>query len=147
MRPWIALLVLPLAACQTTDAGSPAVTPAAVADLPADYRQQIIVRAKTEFFDPYSIRDASIATAPISGGSIITGSNAIICIKANAKNRMGGYTGMQTTSYIFKGGLITMVDQQYAALTCNPAVYEPFPELEGGYQPPKTQPPAKRKGA
>jgi hypothetical protein len=140
MRLWL-LICLPLAACQTTDSGSPT----AISDLPTDYRQQILARAKAEFVDPYSVRDAAISTAPIASGTPLTGTTAIICVRANAKNRMGAYTGAKMISYIFQSGQITMTDQQYAAMTCGTAVFEPFPELEAGYQPPASPAP-KRKG-
>lgn len=143
MRFRIALLALPLAACQTTDSGGPT----AGTDLPADYRQQILARAKAEFVDPYSVRDASISTVPIASGTPLTGTTAIICVRANAKNRMGAYTGLQPTSYIFQAGRLTMTDQQYAGLTCGSVAYEPFPELEGGTQPPAAAGAPRRKGA
>lgn len=138
MRPWIALLALPLAACQTTDAGTPAAPAAA---LPADYRQQILERARAEFFDPYSIRDAGISQ-PITGQAL-SGQVVSVCVRANAKNRMGAYTGQKVTAFTFQNGQISTTDHQYAALTCASAQFEPFPEIEAGYQPP---PPAKRKG-
>ncbi|MBV5269013.1 MAG: hypothetical protein JZU55_02680, partial [Afipia sp.] len=65
-------------------------------------------RARKEFFDPYSIRDAAISQ-PIAGRSL-SGDMASVCIQANGKNRMGAYTGLQTTVYIFRNGQITLTD-------------------------------------
>lgn len=139
MRISICFAALFLAGCQT--AQNPAPSPAGAGELvglPGDYRQQILARAKAEFFDPYSIRDAVISQ-PISGTSL-SGATSTICVRANAKNRMGAYTGLQTTAYIFRGGQITLSDQQYSGMICGSATYAPFPELESG----ATSPPSAR---
>lgn len=139
MRILACLAAVFLSGCQT--AQTPATGPAASADvaaLPADYRQQILARAKAEFFDPYSIRDAGISQ-PI-GGTSLMGSTSTICVRANAKNRMGAYTGLRTTAYIFRRGQITLSDQQYASIACGSAAYEPFPELEAGATTPQARP-------
>lgn len=103
------------------------------ASLPPNYRQIIVSKVKETFFDPYSIRDASISQ-PIAGRAAL-GPVATICVRSNAKNRMGGYTGLKATSYTFRAGALTVVDDQYAALTCDKATYEPFPEIDAGSPP------------
>lgn len=118
-----ALLV---AGCNTTSA--PAPTASAGADLPANYRTVILDRVRTEFVDPYSLRDAAISQ-PMPGTALL-GSVTSICVRANAKNRLGAYTGLRATAYTFRAGQLTVSDQQYSGMTCANAVYEPFPELE-----------------
>lgn len=114
-------------------------------DFPVYYREMIIAKAKESFVDPYSIRDASIST-PIPGNSVM-GQVLTVCVRANAKNRMGGYTGLKATSFVFRGGQITAIDNEYADISCASAIYSPFPEIEAGYVPPKSGPPQKGKKA
>jgi hypothetical protein len=106
----------------------PPAAQAATADLPANYRAVVAARVRETFFDPYSIRDASIS-APIAGQSFL-GPVMTICVRANAKNRMGAYIGAKPTSFVFRGGQLTATDSEYAGMTCASAVYEPFPEIE-----------------
>ncbi|SFB36643.1 hypothetical protein SAMN03159496_03143 [Rhizobium sp. NFR07] len=86
----------------------------------------IVKYIKETFYDPYSIRDASISNALTL---LDTGYRAI-CVRFNAKNRMGGYVGMTPTSVRFKGGKVESALQD--APGCNrPGLrYAPFPALE-----------------
>jgi hypothetical protein len=104
---------------------------------PIGYRATAIEYVKTTFVDPYSVRDASISQPfPIRGG--LTGQTTVwyVCIKANAKNRMGGYTGLSETPLVFEGNTINKsnseVIREYipGSTLCKPAKYEPFPEIE-----------------
>lgn len=131
---------LVLGGCQTDGAGTVAEGPQT---LPPDYRQQIIAKVKESFFDPYSIRDASIS-APIPGANIYGATNTV-CVRANAKNRMGGYIGLRSTMYVFNGPKLTVSSSDGADWMCAKAAWEPFPEIEEGYKPPAAQP-AKRRG-
>lgn len=135
-------LAAALPGCKTTEQGAPGAPP-----LPANYRQMVVDQVRKTFFDPYSIRDASIST-PISGTSLM-GQVQTVCVLANAKNRMGGYTGIKATAFVFRDGAITTSDSQYAPMICSDAVYEPFPEIDAsasaaGPSPPQ---PAGRFGA
>ena len=127
----IAVLAAGLAVggCQTAGGGNaPAQT------LPPDYKAQIVAGAKEAFVDPYSIRDARIA-APKPGISFV-GEIIHVCVRANAKNRMGGYTGQKDSVFNFRDGkLIQALDEKAAQYNCFNAVYEPFPELEAGGRP------------
>lgn len=93
---------------------------------PANYRAAVAAHVKATFVDPYSIRDASIS-APIAGTSLM-GPVWTVCMRANAKNRLGAYAGLKETSFTFRDGQI-MADDQYAAITCAAAAYEPFAEV------------------
>jgi hypothetical protein len=132
MRQMIVLAVsAALAGCQTAAQQTPEAVAEATRALPTNYRQMIVDRSKQEFFDPYSIRDVSIS-APIPGTSFM-GAVVTVCMRANAKNRMGGYTGLQATAFVFREGRITTTaggDHGYIA--CEGAIYGPFPEIEAG---------------
>ena len=97
---------------------------ATMADLPADYRQQIVSQVKATFFDPYSIRDAAISE-PFPSRSVIA-----VCIRANAKNRMGGYIGIKPTAYYFNSGGYAFSETDLAPVVCDKAKYQPFPEID-----------------
>lgn len=54
-----------------------------------------------------------------------------VCIRANAKNRMGAYIGKQATAFRFRGGeLVPSVDGPGIDAYCSDASYAPFPEIE-----------------
>lgn len=122
MRAILLLVPLALGGCVTAGAETP------LADnLPGNYRGVISERVRATFFDPYSIRDAAIS-APISGVSIY-GPVVTVCVRANAKNRMGAYTGLSATAFVFRGGQITATNTDQAEIICGNASYGPFPEI------------------
>ena len=130
-------IALALSACSTTtdaptsgDAGSP----------PTNYRDAVAANVRSTFFDPYSIRDASIsqplyASAVFDGQTPIPRHGWIVCLRANAKNKMGGYIGQEVTAMLFEGDTIVLSIggpdfQGQVQEECTPAVYSPFPEIE-----------------
>lgn len=137
MRTGLALiacaLALALQGCQT-DAEIAAAEP-----LPANYRRIVADHVRTSFFDPYTVRDAGIA-APKPGqlsraDAIAVESGWIVCVRANAKNRTGGYTGLKATAYLIRGGAVVAAqtgDDHYEVRTKCTGPYEPFPEIEAG---------------
>lgn len=127
-----------LSACQTTNDGGPTASVPQQADVPPNYRAVVRAAVRDRFFDPYSIRDAAISK-PIPG-STLAGTTQTVCVRANAKNRMGGYVGRKATVFVFRQGELTRTtDNRYAEATCRNAEYEPFPEIEEGYKPPAGQ--------
>jgi hypothetical protein len=138
----VALAVTTLAACQTASTG-PERAAQARASLPPAYRQMIVEKVMADFVDPYSIRDAGIS-APIPGTSIM-GPVATVCVRANARNRMGGYTGAQPTAYTFRDQKLTVVvDRELAQIACANAVYRPFPEIDSAARAVPSSPQARR---
>ena len=69
---------------------------------PADYKITIRKEVLRSFVDPYSIRSVSIS-APIRS-SMGEPNGWLVCLEANAKNRMGGYTGLSRTAYYIRSG-------------------------------------------
>jgi hypothetical protein len=116
---------------------------------PANYRDIVARHVRENFFDPYSIRDASIAP-PKPGELSRTDAIAvergwIVCVRANAKNRMGGYIGLKTSANLVRGGIVQTShsgEQHYEVRTnCAGAVYEPFREIDSSSQrPPQGRP-------
>lgn len=108
-------------------------------------RRQIASRRGDFWKDPYSIRDAKIGTplrcshdklvgaTPATGPQYAKIAGSCVCVLANAKNALGGYTGMERTVAIFfdtgdveatSGG--TKGFQQYCG-----GPMTPFPQLNG----------------
>lgn len=113
---------------------------AAAGPPPSGYRAAVLSSAKQTFFDPYSVRDAQIsqplyASAVFDGVTPIPRKGWIVCVSANAKNRMGAYTGIQPSVFLFQGEtvVLTLSGPAYAgqlADHCRSAVYSPFAELD-----------------
>lgn len=124
-RNGIALTLLTvLAGCQTDQQ-----TTASIA--PPDHRAIVLANKGVIFKDPDSIKNASI-TAPRRHMNMMWH----VCVRSNAKNAFGGYTGE-------KDMLIGLYDDARppSILMADGSGYcdfphEPFPELEGGYKPP-----------
>jgi hypothetical protein len=131
-------------------AGCAGTTPESAADMgnpyPTNYRQLAADYVRSSFFDPYSIRDAEISTPKLAMGPGILGDGSwatpwLVCVRANAKNRFGAYTGrMATAVQVYQGKAVgayggpaqfgtTTVDA--GALACDGATYTPFPEING----------------
>ncbi|SHF05556.1 hypothetical protein SAMN02745157_1531 [Kaistia soli DSM 19436] len=94
--------------------------------LSAAERAAVLNYVKTDFFDPYSMRDVSISNA-LSGSDP---AKNLICLRANAKNRMGAYTGLRTTAILLNGSIVQNSSTDDPACTDARLQYGPFPELE-----------------
>lgn len=79
---------------------------------PENYREIVDGWVHRTFFDPYSVRDLSmtkpekyfIQQPPLLGGGRLFGYR--VRVSANAKNRLGGYTGLQTTNVLIRNGKV-----------------------------------------
>jgi hypothetical protein len=125
-----------VSSCVTSDAPPPADDP-----FPANYRGLIAAHKSDIFKDPDSVRDASIS-APKRGSGPYLSPNGFItpwiaCVRANAKNSFGGYTGKQLTAVIIsrnafveaKGGPSQYYGDLGSMWCMDHQNYEPFPEL------------------
>lgn len=89
-------------------------------------RAAIANYVRTSFFDPYSMRDIAISNV-LSGDD--PKRNAV-CIRANAKNRMGAYTGLRATGLVLSGATVENSWADDPACSDPRLMYSPFPELE-----------------
>jgi hypothetical protein len=117
-------MALALVGCQ-----SPAEQQAAISEAvpaPRAVKAAIVRDARDFLVDPYSIRDAEISYMQLNARSGLHW----LCVKANARNRMGGYTGRQTIEVLVRS------DQLAGNVPNSPACgradlrWEAFPELE-----------------
>ncbi|WSH64912.1 hypothetical protein U8Q05_25835 [Rhizobium ruizarguesonis] len=120
----IALVGVLATGCQTA-------VPQSIADSqrpPSKAIKATIMKAARDFvFDPYSIRDAEISNVVLF--NLRAGIEAV-CVKANAKNQLGGYTGRQATSISIRGSVILQAIQGDARCLDPRLGYHPFKELE-----------------
>lgn len=128
MRIAILLFPLLLAGCSYTGPVDPVRSMVEAGEFPANYRALIVADAVENYFDPYSIRSAEVSE-PFLQNHVTLGHFWAVCVKSNGKNRMGGYVGIETDAYVFRGGSI-VEKSTHPETYCGSAVYAPFPELE-----------------
>ena len=124
------IFTLALSLFLTVIAAGCAVTPnpEAMGPYPTHYKEVIKTHIQRSFFDPYSLRGVSISM-PMQG-HLFFQQGWIVCLEANAKNRMGGYIGLQRTAYLLNYDAV-LQSMDKAPLCNNPQVsYTPWPEIE-----------------
>lgn len=128
----LAACALALAGCQTDGAA----VAAQAGPAPANYRQLAAEHVRTSFKDPYTIRDAEIAAPKPGSGPSLNADGFktpwVICMRANAKNALGAYTGRKVTAIAVSDARVVNAwdDVQAAGYICQGVAYEPFPEIE-----------------
>ena len=80
---------------------------------------------KGSYRDPYTVRDSEIAPPYRSTKTFYD--TWIICIRNNAKNGFGAYTGLQSTAIGVKQGRIDQVDNGRFDCDRQNLEYLPFP--------------------
>ena len=108
--------------------GACAVKPdlAQIGPYPADYKELIKGHIDRSFFDPYSMRNVAISYP--NQGHIFFKQGWIICLEANAKNRLGGYTGLKKQAYLVNNGQV--INSVGGQGICDGVSLSPWPEME-----------------
>lgn len=120
----VLVCLLMLANCATVADDYSAVIAASQPPSPS-IRSQIVRDARDYLVDPYSVRDAEISNvATFSDGS------QGVCVKANARNRMGGYSGRQTLAITIHNGVLSGNIPNHPLCQRPDVPWRPFPELE-----------------
>jgi hypothetical protein len=109
---------------------------ARVADVrPPDAKAAILVARNQLWKDPDSIKGASI-TAPRRHDPGLIAAMWHVCVRLNAKNSFGGYTGERESLIgLYDDGTPPAILNGNAPQAYCDMPHEPFPELEGGYRP------------
>jgi hypothetical protein len=121
----------------TPEAPTTAVGAASVASLAlADAKKSILAVRNRIWKDPYSIRDASVGDVSpcvlddLTRIGFAKRAGQCVCVVLNARNSMGGYTGLRRTLFVFwnDGGMDTrdgaiLGYEEYCSVT------RPFPEM------------------
>lgn len=122
--------------CLISLAGCMDVQPVATGEVdiapPSNPRPAALGYVRQSFFDPYSVRDASISQPFVLPYGLTGQSQSwVVCVRSNAKNRMGGYAGLQETLIVFNGDAVDVSrSMRDVTSACRNAQYSPFPELE-----------------
>jgi hypothetical protein len=122
----LAVIGLALSGCQTAAFGIKtneilaAQRPATVAEV-----NGVVEAMRQHLYDPYSVRDAEISNVVSLHGT------PTLCVKANSKNRMGGYVGRQTVMvYLHNNRPFAVNTDVFAQSGCNQLKYRRFGEVE-----------------
>jgi hypothetical protein len=94
---------------------------------PKNYRAEILAGLRVALKDPGSVRDAAISQPALKWMG--AGNRYVVCIRMNAKNSYGGYTGLTETIGIFLNGKLHGLEAPEIG-QCRGVTYQPFPELE-----------------
>jgi hypothetical protein len=117
---------LSLAACSTFGHHGDHEGPAEVNVYPSTYRGDLIAFMQSYLNDPTGVRDAQIAEPVLK--PVNSSQRYVVCIKYNAKNKVGAYLGVKESVAVYLRGrfnqLVDVTDD-----TCKGALYQPFPEL------------------
>lgn len=146
MRVAFLLVGLALAGCSTN---TESLTPApGTAPLGFEDMKQLVLTNRSRIWkDPSSIRDPQIGQpfACVGGlAHIAAMPDVCVCVEANAKNSMGGYTGLKQNEILISGRQIVDILPPRGAFGDRCGRMTPFPELVEGYSPPVRPLPAKR---
>lgn len=121
-----------LTGCQTDQTAAVASRPA-----PPDARAAVLAARHILWKDPDSIKNASITAARRHDPGLIAGMWHV-CVRLNAKNAFGGYTGERENLIgLYDDGTPPAILNGNAPQAYCDMPHEPFPELEGGYRPAK----------
>ncbi len=108
---------------------------------PADYKADILAVAHSYLNNPRRIRDASISEPFLKNVGGGRGERYVVCVRFNAMNTDGRYTGLKSRIAIYRRGKLDqfteamperLPDQKEdpSADPCSAVVMQPFPELE-----------------
>jgi hypothetical protein len=97
---------------------------------PQDYKSDLLAYLRVYLNDPTHVQDAYIAEPAIR--NVGFGSRYVVCVRYNAKNLDGRYTGSKEGIAVYAGGRLEQFTSQVKEIkeVCAQADYKPFPELE-----------------
>ena len=127
-RRWLPLaLLLLLCGCNSDWIAARDRTAQVNAAPPVNYRAEIVALMRTYLNNPARVRDAYVSEPELRTLDNI--SRYMVCVRYNARNASGQYTGSKDSLVTFsQGRLENIIDS--ARGQCRDAAYQPFPELE-----------------
>ena len=122
MKKYIVLISLAvgLSGCATVDEAALDAKPPS-----RELREAIVDKARDVLFDPYSVRDAEISYLVD-----LPGPSDAVCVKLNAKNRLGGYTGRQVNAVYVQNGVLLAAGSNPRLCNNSMLNWVRFPEIE-----------------
>lgn len=138
----IAALCITLTACITS--GDQPVQQSSI--LSFDDAKRLVLAERSRLWkDPDSIRDAAIGVphACVGGLSHVADMpNVCVCVELNARNSLGGYTGLKRTEVLIRDTRVVDVITPAREMTYPCGAMTPFPEMNGGSTPPTPRRPS-----
>lgn len=110
-----------LASCQTPEQINTDLAATTAQPPPVSIRVGVANAARDFLVDPYSVRDAEIS-------GLLPGSGSAVCVKFNAKNQVGGYTGREVGYVPLRDGKPVNYFRNWALCRMPGVVWHPFPE-------------------
>jgi hypothetical protein len=109
--------------------------------LPSGYKADILAIAHSYLNNPRRIRDASISEPFLKNVGGGRGERYVVCVRFNAMNSDGKYTGIKSRIAIYRRGKLDQFTEATperlpnqkedpSADPCNGVIMQPFPELE-----------------
>jgi hypothetical protein len=95
--------------------------------LPTNYKPDILEMLHGSLEDPTNVRDAAISEPvlkPVAGST-----RYVVCLRFNARDSSGQYTGMKNLAAVYFSGRITQLINS-TDVQCGGVAFQPFPELQ-----------------
>jgi hypothetical protein len=98
--------------------------------VPQNYKQDLLAFLRTYLNNPSHVHDASVSPPVLK--SVGPGQRYVACVRYNARNSDGKYTGLKTGAAIYVSAKLDrfLDGPRDAADLCKDAAYAPFPELQ-----------------
>jgi len=97
---------------------------------PDNYKSIVKDYIEKAYFDPYSLRRVSLSK-PLQG-HLFFQQGWLVCLEANAKNRMGGYTGFKANALLINRGTVVQTMKEAPLCQKTEAIYDAWPEMDSG---------------
>lgn len=117
IRASLLLLSLLAGACSVN-------SPESAGPPPSDWKELASGAIRSSYFDPHSLRDAEIAS-PVAG-TFNFQSGWVVCFRANARNRLGAYTGLRQVGFMIRGGSVVATAEQVHRCQGSDIAWRPF---------------------
>ena len=95
---------------------------------PSDHKDIVRDYIKKQYFDPYSLRDVKISN--VTSGHLGYTQGWVLCLECNAKNRMGGYSGLRRDLLLINDGQVVKTQENSRSCDSDVFTMTPWPEME-----------------
>lgn len=123
--PFIKLLSAIVVGIALAACAGPGTVSDSVGPYPTDWKSIVASYIRNNFVGPHSVIDSE-AAPPFRKTTAFFDFGWMVCIRNNAKNQLGGYTGRRITELGIKKGQVVTVDSKND-MFCRNAKFEPFP--------------------
>jgi hypothetical protein len=94
---------------------------------PANFKAKILTEMQARLSDPTEVRDTAVSEPTLRQTGTVQ--RYISCLRYNAKDESGKYSGITERAVYFYDGEITQVIEDSNKDLCRGVSYQPFPEM------------------